>query len=93
MFQITVLVLAVLSGVIGYLIGTAWGVLEEKSASFSLYLALFGCISGLTIGFLLSSVLNSASAMVFVAFAENPDALKVSRYAIYRQSTYLCFYK
>jgi hypothetical protein len=78
-FQLSVIVLALLSAAAGYILGSIWHP-SEGSAGFAAFLALCGGVSGAAFGLLLSSVLDSACAMVFVAYAEDPDALKVEYY-------------
>ena len=70
-------VLALLSGLCGYVVADVWSAGGGENGIFVSSLTVFGFLSGAVFGLLLSSLLNSATAMVFVAFAEDPEALKV----------------
>lgn len=77
MFQLTVLILALISASFGYMVAYIWSADGGENTVLRVSLPVFGALCGLSVGMLLTAILRSASAMVFVAFAENPDALKV----------------
>lgn len=70
------MVLAVVCGCFGYVIGLLFD-LSTAGQHVIILLTVFGVFVGGSVGLLLSSIINSATAMVFVAFAEDPEALKV----------------
>lgn len=75
--QLTAFILALLSGACGYAVGSILVATDAEKNSVVGYLTFLGFISGGIVGLLLSSIINSATAMIFVAFAENPEPLKV----------------
>lgn len=77
-FQLTVVVLGVSSAFCGYFVAYLWSADGGENHLFIASLTTFGFLSGVVVGLLLSSILNSATSMVFVAFAEDPESLKVS---------------
>lgn len=76
-FQLTVIILGICSGVCGYVVACFWTAHYGQSNVLVTSLTIFGFLSGSIVGMLLSSMLSSATAMVFVCFAEDPDILKV----------------
>ncbi len=75
--QLTAFILALFSGVCGYIVGSIIKVADTEQSSIVSFLTILGFVSGAVVGLLLSSIMNSATAMIFVAFAENPEPLKV----------------
>lgn len=76
-FQLTIVILSIASALLGYLVAFIWASNEGRSNVFVTSLTIFGFLSGAIVGMILSSIMNSATAMVFVAFAEDPEILKV----------------
>lgn len=76
-FQLTVVILTIFSGLFGYFVAYVWTCDGEENSTFLMSLTFFGLLSGCVVGLALSSMLNSATSAVFVAFAEDPHVLKV----------------
>ena len=76
--------IAVCMAILGYLISLFSGEAIASSlnvkdqATVTIYLVVLGAIIGGIVGSLLITMLESAVAMVYVCFAEDPDALRVS---------------
>ena len=86
----TVIILGICSAFCGYLVANVWTADGRESKVFLISLTVFGFLSGASVGLLLSSILSSATAMVFVAFAEDPEALKVCDILYAKLSCTLC---
>lgn len=78
-----ILSLALVMGLIGFFVGIVWGpsiasTIQSDPTTVCWLMTILAAVIGAIVSQIFVNVLDSAVAMVFVCYAENPDALKVN---------------